>query len=73
MNLNAAVNAAITEAIKPLLERIVALESAIDEAKLAKFIEEELIASLAVTDIVGEDRVAQIERRLDALESGDEE
>lgn len=70
-DLNAIVSAAITEAIaeaiKPLLERITALESAVDKGALAEFIEGELIASLEVTDIVGEDRVAKIESRVEEL------
>lgn len=66
---SAALNAAVQQAVAPLVDRITALESAVDKANLAKFIEEELIASLAVTDIVGEDRVAQIESRVAALEN----
>lgn len=79
---SAALNAAVQQAVAPLVERIAALEkneeyltnritaleSAVDKATLAEFIERELIASLAVTDIVGEDRVAQIESRVAALE-----
>lgn len=52
-----------------LAERVAALESAVDKANLAEFIEGELIAALEVTDIVGEDRVAQIESRIAALET----
>lgn len=65
--INAALNAAVQQAVAPLVERIVALESAVDKASLAEFIEGELIASLAVTDIVGEDRVAKIESRVEEL------
>lgn len=52
-------------------DRIAALESAVDKATLAEFIEGEIIATLEFTDIVGEDRVARIESRLDALEGVD--
>lgn len=48
--------------------RISALEAKTNEANMAKFVEGETLAALAVTDIVGEDRVAQIESRIAALE-----
>lgn len=38
-------------------------------AELAKFVEGEIIATLEVTDIVGEDRVAKIESRIKELEA----
>lgn len=49
--------------------RIAALEAKTNEANMAKFVEGETLAALAVTDIVGEDRVAQIESRIAALEN----
>ena len=52
--------------------RISALEAKTNEANMAKFVEGETLAALAVTDIVGEDRVAQIESRIAALEQNDE-